>query len=222
MNGSFVGMGKEGSSVRGTSTSPTINEDKHDADGGTGKDISREGTGGSSKGEPLRRAVGLQDFVFGEVIGRGSYSTVSAWDSCKSESHCSFSLLMFIRSFPFASVYSLAVRRILDPRSLAQRFSTRVQYFVDPASCAPTSVYAHSRRFRVFATRLPRMTRRFRIPSPHFLLMATPPSPIHSLAFASPRVGHPRNSKSNTPPLRHQNTRPVSTRPGEKDKVRKD
>lgn len=120
MNGSFVGTGKEGSSVRGTSTSPTINEDKHDADSGTGKDISREGTGGSSKGEPLRRAVGLQDFVFGEVIGRGSYSTVSAWDSCKSELHCSFSLLTFVRSFVPVPVRLFSRRSTNSGSSLAR------------------------------------------------------------------------------------------------------
>jgi len=32
--------------------------------------------GGSGRGD-VRKVVGLQDFTFGEMIGRGSYSTVS-------------------------------------------------------------------------------------------------------------------------------------------------
>lgn len=66
------------SSIRGSSASPRL-EGPAKTDGGVdGKDPEplREGKMSvPGKGEP-RRAVGLQDFVFGEVIGRGSYSTV--------------------------------------------------------------------------------------------------------------------------------------------------
>jgi 3-phosphoinositide dependent protein kinase-1 len=44
--------------------------------GGPNSTSSAGTTGGSGRGD-VRKAVGLQDFTFGEMIGRGSYSTVN-------------------------------------------------------------------------------------------------------------------------------------------------
>lgn len=185
-------------------TSPVFNNESNYNNADSGKDVPprEEGRAASTTRVEPRRAVGLQDFVFGEVIGRGSYSTVRGLGYLARED--GMSLLIF--------PLTLTRNRSLDSLSTLCRFC---------ASCAPAFFHAYSLASYT-STPLPSVSPTDNPLFSHSL------APLPSLGYLSlPRfsrslTGHPRNPKSNSPPLRHQNTRPVPTRTREKDKVRQD